>query len=267
MEQEYQYDYFVIGGGSGGLASASAAASHGAKVGLADYVTPSPQGTKWGLGGTCVNVGCIPKKLFHYASLLGESREDLNETGWKVDPEAPNKWAEVAEKIQDHVKSLNWGYKKKLTNENITYYNKKARLLEAHKVELKGDDNQVETVTAKYILIAVGGRPNEPGIPGGEHSFNSDDIFWMKEAPGKKVLVVGASYIALECGGFMKGLGLDVTVMVRSILLRGFDQQMAEKIGEYMANQGVKFIKKATPVSITLNKEGKKVVRYKQEED
>ena len=116
MEEEFQYDYFVIGGGSGGLASASAAAALGAKVGLADYVTPSPQGTKWGIGGTCVNVGCIPKKLFHFASLLGESREDLSETGWKVDSSAPNKWAEVAEKIQDHIKSINWGYRKKLNN-------------------------------------------------------------------------------------------------------------------------------------------------------
>ena len=84
MEQEFTYDFFVIGGGSGGLSAASAAASKGARVGLADFVKPSPQGTKWGLGGTCVNVGCIPKKLFHYAGLLGESKEDLLEAGWKI---------------------------------------------------------------------------------------------------------------------------------------------------------------------------------------
>lgn len=78
MQQEFTYDFFVIGGGSGGLASASMAAEKGAKVGLADFVKPSPGGTKWGLGGTCVNVGCIPKKLFHYAGLLGESKEDLS---------------------------------------------------------------------------------------------------------------------------------------------------------------------------------------------
>src|SRR4051812_19060680 len=109
------------------MSCASAAAARKAKVGLADYVQPSPQGTKWGLGGTCVNVGCIPKKLFHYVALLGESREDLSETGWKVDPQAPNAWSEAAEKIQDHVRSLNWSYKKKLNKENITYYNKLAR--------------------------------------------------------------------------------------------------------------------------------------------
>lgn len=100
-----------------------------------------------------------------------------------------------------------------------------------HEIELKGEDNKVETVTAKYILIAVGGRPTQPDIPGKEHTISSDDIFWLKKAPGKKVLVVGGSYIALESGGFMHGLGLDVTIMVRSIFLRGFDQQIANKVG------------------------------------
>jgi pyruvate/2-oxoglutarate dehydrogenase complex dihydrolipoamide dehydrogenase (E3) component len=89
-------------------------------------------------------------------------------------------------------------------------------------------------VKAKYILLATGGRPSDPEIPGGrEHAISSDDIFWMTSNPGR-TLVVGASYIALECGGFLAGLGCDVTVMVRSILLRGFDQQIANKIGEYM---------------------------------
>lgn len=122
-------------------------------------------------------------------------------------------------------------------------------------------------ITAKYILIATGGRPSDAGIPGGkEYSINSDDIFWMKNKPGR-TLVVGASYIALECGGFMQALGIDVTIMVRSILLRGFDQQIANKIGEYMAAQGVKFIKQAVPISISLNSQGRKVVVYKQGED
>ena len=122
-------------------------------------------------------------------------------------------------------------------------------------------------VTAKYVLIATGGRPSDPEIPGGrEHSINSDDIFWLKANPGR-TLVVGASYIALECGGFMHALGVDVTIMVRSILLRGFDQQIANKIGEYMASMGTKFINQAVPISISLNSEGRKVVVYKQGED
>jgi thioredoxin reductase (NADPH) len=121
-------------------------------------------------------------------------------------------------------------------------------------------------VSAKYILIATGGRPSDPGIPGKEHAISSDDIFWMKDKPGR-TLIVGASYIALECGGFLKGLGIDVTIMVRSILLRGFDQQIANKIGAYMENQGIRFIKSAVPTEISLNSQGKKVVVYKQGED
>jgi thioredoxin reductase (NADPH) len=212
-------------------------------------------------------VGCIPKKLFHFAGLLGEAREDLREAGWGIDPSAANNWEEVSEKIQDYVQSLNFGYRKKLTNEKIKYYNKLARLVSAHELELTGADGVPELVKAKYILLATGGRPSDPEIPGGrEHAINSDDIFWKRKSPGR-TLVVGASYIALECGGFLKGLGCEVTVMVRSILLRGFDQQLANKIGDYMEGQGVKFIKQAVPLSITLNSEGKKVVTYKQGAD
>ncbi len=124
----------------------------------------------------------------------------------------------------------------------------------------------MEKVTAKYILIATGGRPADPQIPGKEHSISSDDVFWLSKRPGK-TLVVGASYIALECGGFLHGLGEDVTIMVRSILLRGFDQQLANKVGDYMKKLGTKFIHKAVPIKIELNKDGQKVVTYKQGED
>ena len=149
----------------------------------------------------------------------------------------------------------------------MKYYNKLAKLISPHEVELTGKDGVPEIITAKYILIATGGRPSDPGIPGGkEYGISSDDIFWTKQRPGR-TLVVGASYIALECGGFMHALGLDVTIMVRSILLRGFDQQIANKIGAYMEGHGVKFIKQAVPISITLNSEGRKVVTYKQGED
>lgn len=151
--------------------------------------------------------------------------------------------------------------------EKIKYYNKLARLVSAHELELTGADKVPEVVTAKYILLATGGRPSDPEIPGGrEYGISSDDIFWKTDNPGR-TLVVGASYIALECGGFLNALGSNVTIMVRSILLRGFDQQLANKIGDYMEAQGVKFIKEAVPISITLNSEGKKVVTYKQGND
>ena len=129
-----EYDLFVIGGGSGGIAAASAAAGYGAKVGLADFVKPSPAGTQWGLGGTCVNVGCIPKKLFHYAALLGESKKDLESVGWQVDSNAAVNWDQLSERITDYVKGLNYGYKKKLLDEKINYYNALASLVSQHEI-------------------------------------------------------------------------------------------------------------------------------------
>lgn len=139
-----------------------------------------------------------------------------------------------------------------MNTDNVKYYNKYAKLISKNQIELTDAQGKTEVITAKNILIATGGRPTAPGIPGEEHAISSDDIFWKKDNPGK-TLVVGASYIALECGGFLHGLGCDVTIMVRSIFLRGFDQHMANKVGDYMEKTGIKFIKKAVPISITLN--------------
>lgn len=99
-------------------------------------------------------------------------------------------------------------------------------MVSANSIELTDANGEKETVTAKYILLATGGRPSDPNIPGKEHAIDSDDVFWLPKAPGR-TLCVGASYISLECGGFLHALGMDVTIMVRSILLRGFDQQIA----------------------------------------
>ena len=269
MDQEKKhYDFFVIGGGSGGLSSARAAAALGASVGLADFVVPSPQGTKWGLGGTCVNVGCIPKKLLHFASTLGEGMHDAEGAGWKVEADKKQiNWEQAIERVTDYIRSLNFGYRKSLNSEKVDYHNKLAKLIGPNTIQLKDAEGKTSTVTADKILIATGGRPTYPECPGAlEHGISSDDIFWMKNKPGK-TLIVGASYIALECAGFLRGFGIDVTVMVRSIFLRGFDQQMANKIADYMERSGVKFIKKAVPTSITKNSQGLKVVTYKQGED
>ena len=121
-----------------------------------------------------------------------------------------------------HIKSLNWGYKSDLIKLKIKYYNHYARFVDAHTLELDNGKEKVK-VTADKIIIATGGRPNYPGIPGDkEFGITSDDLFSLKKAPGK-TLVVGASYVALECAGFLTALGYDTSVMVRSIFLRGFD--------------------------------------------
>uniref|UniRef100_A0A8C5D234 Thioredoxin reductase 2 n=1 Tax=Gadus morhua TaxID=8049 RepID=A0A8C5D234_GADMO len=176
---KYDYDLVVIGGGSGGLACSKEAAQLGQKVAVLDYVEPSAKGTKWGLGGTCVNVGCIPKKLMHQAALLGTAVKDARKYGWKIKDPVSHDWETMAEAVQNHVRSLNWGHR----------------------------------------------------IPGAmEHGITSDDIFWLKEAPGKTL-----------CAGFLTGIGQDTKVMVRSIALRGFDQQMAGLVTDHMQAYGTRF--------------------------
>jgi len=251
----------VIGGGSGGISTARWAGSLGKKVAVADYVQPSPAGTKWGLGGTCVNVGCIPKKLMHQASLLNESKEDMKSAGCSVSEE-PHNWNTMVTNVTKHIKTLNWGYKTELIKAGVKYFNFYAKLQDAHTI-LLDDGKKKQTVTADKIVIACGGRPTLPEIPGAkEYGISSDDIFWKTTAPGK-TLVVGASYVALECAGFLHGVGFDVTVMVRSILLRGFDQDMANLIGKHMEENGTTFIRGAIPEK--LEKHGDKIsVTYEQ---
>merc|ERR1719183_1313370 len=149
--------------------------------------------------------------------------------------------------VNNYIKSLNWGSKTDLRTKGVKYYNSYATFVDPHTLSLDNGKGKVEKVTAKNILIACGGRPSYGDVPGTkECCISSDDIFWQKKAPGK-TLVIGASYIALECAGFLAAFGFDVTVMVRSILLRGFDQDIANMIGTYMEQHGVKFQRETVP--------------------
>lgn len=255
--KKFDYDYFVIGGGSGGLSSAKKAASYGKKVGLADFVRPSPKGTTWGLGGTCVNVGCIPKKLMHFSAFLGEIRHDQQQSGWDVDPKKPHNWENMVNQVNGHIKSLNWGYKSSLIKKGVDYFNFFASLKDKNTILLKNDNGEEKTVTAEHVLIAVGGRPNYLECDGArELCITSDDIFWMKKPPGK-TLVIGAGYIGLECGGFLKGLGRDVDVLYRSQVLRGFDEGIRDKLVKYLTDSGMNFIK-GSPLGFY--KQGEKIL-------
>ncbi|XP_074062598.1 thioredoxin reductase 2, mitochondrial isoform X2 [Macrotis lagotis] len=241
------YDLLVIGGGSGGLACAKEAASFGQRVAVMDFVVPSPRGTKWGLGGTCVNVGCIPKKLMHQSALLGNALQDAHHYGWEAPASVPHNWAHMAEAVQNHIKSLNWGHRVQLQDRNVKYLNVQGSFVNDHTVQGRDNAGKEITVTANHIVIATGGRPRYPDDVEGakEYGITSDDLFWLKESPGK-TLVVGASYVSLECAGFLTGFGLDTTVMMRSVPLRGFDQQMAQLVTSYMESHGTKFLKHCT---------------------
>jgi len=208
----YDYDMIVIGGGSGGLAAAKEAASLGARVAVCDFVSPTPMGTEWGLGGTCVNVGCIPKKLMHRAAQLKEALLDAEPYGWGLSSQPEHNWGRMVNSVQDHIASINFGYRSELRSANVTYLN------------------------AKY-----------PDIPGDrECCITSDDLFSLAKPPGR-TLVVGASYVALECAGFLTALGYDTSVMMRSIPLRGFDQECAAKVVEHMEEHGTQFIRGCVP--------------------
>lgn len=264
IDGTFDYDLAVIGGGSGGLACAKEAVNKGARVAVLDYVTPSPQGTKWGLGGTCVNVGCIPKKLMHQAALLGESIHEAAAYGWEIPSRDQIKinWSSLTQAVQDHIKSVNWVTRVDLRDKKIEYINGLGEFKDPHTIIATMKNGSKKEITAKNVVVAVGGRPHYPDIPGAmEYCISSDDIFSLSRPPGK-TLVVGAGYIGLECAGFLNSLGYSATVLVRSVPLRGFDQQMATTVTNEMEMKGVTFHHRCVPLSVEKLESGQLKARW-----
>lgn len=205
--------------------------------------------------------------MMHYAAVLAESRRDMKLQGWAINEQDTPEWTTMVGSIQKHIKQLNWGFRSDLIKNKCKYFNMFATFVDQHTLKLTKANGDEQTVTADKIVIATGGRPSYPNIPGDkEFGITSDDIFSMKKAPGK-TLVIGASYVALECAGFLTALGFDTTVMVRSILLRGFDQDMANLIGSHMELYHTKFIRGATPSKLEKpDPEGKIIVTYNTSE-
>lgn len=263
-EHSFDYDLVVIGGGSGGLACSKEAKKFGAKVAVLDYVKPSPQGSKWGLGGTCVNVGCIPKKLMHNSALLGEHIKDAPGFGWDIPAGVKHDWKAMRENVQNHIKSLNFAYRVQLREKGVTYLNKLGKFVDPNHLECTDAKGKTQTISAARFVIAVGGRPTPLSCPGGEHSISSDDLFMLDSSPGK-TLIVGAGYVALECGGLLSGIGCDTTILVRSIPLRGFDRECVEKIVDTMEKTGTTLKMGASPTNIVKLPSGKLQVTYTSE--
>lgn len=249
----YDFDLFVIGGGSGGIAAARRAAGYGAKVGIAE-------GDR--LGGTCVNRGCVPKKLMVYASHFSALFEEAQGYGWG-EISAPFDWSKMITAVNNEVDRLNGIYQRMLDKSEVEIFRSHARFVDAHTIEV-GE----RKVTAEKILIAVGGHPVEPDIPGTEYTIISDHLFNLAKQP-EHIIIVGGGYIGVEFACIFKGLGSEVTLITRSDkILRGFDEDIRSELQASMERHGIKVINGKHITAIEKTPEGcLKVMAQEDEED
>lgn len=221
----YDFDYFVIGGGSGGVRSARIAASLGAKVGIAESKH---------LGGTCVNVGCVPKKLMIYAADYAAEFEDAKGYGWSIPGEPKFNWNHFIERKNNEIERLNGIYQNLLDTNKVQVFHDHAMFLDPHTLKIGN-----KTVTAEKILIATGGQPRPPSVDGGEHTITSDEIFYLDKQPDH-LLIIGGGYIGVEFAHIFAGMGTKVTLCHRgATLLRTFDHDLSEHLIEEMKKQGI----------------------------
>ncbi len=223
------YDYLVIGGGSGGIASARRAAAHGAKVALVESDTA--------LGGTCVNVGCVPKKVMWNAASLAEMLHDAKDYGFALEKMPAHDFLALKAARDAYVQRLNGIYARMLETSKVERILGRARFLDARTVAV-GD----RRLTAKAILIATGGRPTRPQLPGNELGIDSNGFFALEALPAS-IVVVGGGYIGVELAGVLTALGSKVTILTRAAgVLREFDELMSVTLTEEMAKTGVTFM-------------------------
>ncbi|MFS2157216.1 glutathione-disulfide reductase [Pseudomonas sp. Pseusp122] len=220
----YDFDLFVIGAGSGGVRAARFAAGFGARVAVVE--------SRY-LGGTCVNVGCVPKKLLVYGAHFAEEFEQAKSFGW-TPGEAEFDWATLIANKNQEIERLNGIYRNLLVNSGVTLLEGHGRLLGPNKVEVNG-----QTYSAEHILIATGGWPQVPEFPGSEHAITSNEAFFLPQLP-KRIVVVGGGYIAVEFASIFNGLGAHVTQLYRGeLFLRGFDGSVRKHLHEELVKHGL----------------------------
>lgn len=227
MSQDYDYDLIVIGAGSGGVRLARVSANMGARVAIVE---------RGDLGGTCVNVGCVPKKLFVYASHVREDVEDAEGYGFSVAPEAVQfNWNTLRDNKDTEIRRLNGIYQRLLDNAGVELVRGSARVTGPNEVQV--DD---QSLTGARIVVATGSTPDTPGIPGREHLCTSADMFYLEQLP-EKAIVWGGGYIAVEFAGILAGLGVETTLVYRGeLFLRGFDRDVRRFLMDELPKKGVK---------------------------
>lgn len=220
----YDFDFYVIGAGSGGVRCARMSAFYGARVGVAEERY---------LGGTCVNVGCVPKKLFSYGSHYAGDFEDAAAYGWNVGA-ATLDWNRLIENKNHEILRLNGIYRRILDTNNVTIHEARATLKDAHTLDVGG-----QTITADKILVATGGWPSVPDFPGKEYAITSNEAFFLDDLP-KRTIIVGGGYIAVEFASILHGYGSYVTQLYRGdLFLRGFDSDLRSHLAGEMVKQGI----------------------------
>ncbi len=243
---QYDYDLFVIGAGSGGVRAARMSAGFGARVGICEDMR---------VGGTCVMRGCVPKKLLVYGAHFHEEIEDASAYGWDVDAASVSvNWPHLIAKKNAELQRLEGVYHSILMDAGVVLIDGRGKLVDAHTVELGG-----KTVTADKILIATGGWPAMPDIPGIEHVITSNEALDLKELP-KRMIVVGGGYIAVEFAGVFNGAGVEVTEIIRATnILRGFDEDVRNHLRAEMEKKGIAIRSETVVDSIEKTSEGYRV--------
>ena len=224
-EHGYDFDYFVIGAGSAGVRSARIAASHGAKVGIAEASA---------LGGTCVNLGCVPKKILAYGADYSGHFRDAKGYGWDVPDDIEIDWEKLIKNQRSEVSRLNNAYENTLSKAGVEIFNGYAKFVDPHTLDIDG-----KQISADKILIAVGGKPRTPYQEGGECMPTSDDMFSWTKKP-KRAVILGGGYIAVEFARILHGVGAQVDLLYRGdLILRGFDDDVRNHLAETMQDHGI----------------------------
>ncbi len=227
MTKKYNYDLLAIGGGSGGLSVAERAAVYGKKCAVVESGK---------IGGTCVNVGCVPKKIMWAGANLAHSIDDAQDYGFKIENNGFD-WSKLVKKREDYISGINNWYHNYLSDSNIDELQGFASFIDQHTVDIDG-----KQITAEHIVIAPGTTPSVPDIPGAEYGISSDGFFELTECP-KKVAIIGSGYIAVELAGVLNSLGSSVCMYLRKKhVLRSFDAVLRETLLEEMLNQGINIL-------------------------
>jgi len=239
----YDYDLFVIGAGSGGVRASRIAAGYGARVGICE---------DYRVGGTCVIRGCVPKKLLVYGSKYAHEFEDAAAYGWSVG-EPTHSWVTLRDNVGKEVDRLNAVYIRLLEGSGVKIHMGRGRLMDRHTIEVGG-----ETITADKILIATGGRPEVPKIPGHEFAITSNEAFHLPDPLPRRITIVGGGYIAVEFAGIFHGLGCEVDIVIRrDRVLRGFDEECRTFVHEALKASGIRMRTETEIQRICPTKDGK----------